>query len=299
MKYILSTIIITSFIGCTSKVLPVQTPVINVQVAKNDTTNILLGHCGRSMLQLPQYAKWYSINYTAYLPNDTVINALKPQLQNTTIDIFLGTWCGDSRRETPRMLKLLDAAGLPASSINLVFVDNIDTAYKQSPQHEEAGKHIFRVPTFIVYKNGKEAGRIVETPVVSLEQDLLAIASGAAYGPKYQAVNYFIAQKRTSKKMSAGQLQALALAVKPLTKNEAEFNSYGYLLMAQKQFKQAQNVFTLNTLLYPSEPNTFDSLGEFYAKTNNKPAAVENYKKVLQLNPNNVNAKQMLERLEN
>jgi len=35
-----------------------------------------------------------------------------------------------------------------------------------------------RVPTFIIFKNNIEAGRIIENPLTSLEQDMVNILSG-------------------------------------------------------------------------------------------------------------------------
>ena len=37
---------------------------------------------------------------------------------------------------------------------------------------------IDRVPTFIIYKNNIEAGRIIENPITSLEQDMVNILTG-------------------------------------------------------------------------------------------------------------------------
>ena len=44
------------------------------------------------------------------------------------------------------MLKLLEIAGFDIQKVKLIFVNNTAEAYKQSPQHEEAGKNIKRVP---------------------------------------------------------------------------------------------------------------------------------------------------------
>jgi hypothetical protein len=41
-----------------------------------------------------------------------------------------------------------------------------------------ASLNIVRVPTFIFYKNNSEAGRIIEVPKTSLEQDMVNILSG-------------------------------------------------------------------------------------------------------------------------
>jgi hypothetical protein len=58
--------------------------------------------------------------------------------------------------------------------VNFIGVDNS----KLSPVAEYDSLHIERVPTFIIYKNNIEAGRIIENPVTSLEQDILDILTG-------------------------------------------------------------------------------------------------------------------------
>ena len=52
---------------------------------------------------------------------------------------------------------------------------------KQSPNGEINNMAITNTPTFIFYKNGEELNRIVETPVESLEKDLVKILKGQAY----------------------------------------------------------------------------------------------------------------------
>jgi tetratricopeptide (TPR) repeat protein len=69
--------------------------------------------------------------------------------------------------------------------------------------------------------------------------------------------------------------RSLALA------NEAEMNTYGYLLMGQGKVDSAIVVFRKNTRDYPKSWNTYDSLGEAYAKKGDKKLAVENYSKAL------------------
>ena len=46
---------------------------------------------------------------------------------------------------------------------------------KLSPVGEYNKLDIQSVPTFIIFKNNIEAGRIIENPVTSLEQDLVNI----------------------------------------------------------------------------------------------------------------------------
>lgn len=97
----------------------------------------------------------------------------------------MGTWWGDSRMEVPRVLKMLDCSGFSANDLKLVMVGNADHLYKRSPQHEEAGRNIVRVPTIIIEQKGAEIGRIIEFPVTSLEKDLLTILKKEKYLPNY------------------------------------------------------------------------------------------------------------------
>jgi hypothetical protein len=97
----------------------------------------------------------------------------------------MGTWCGDSKQEVPRMIKILLAAGMGTSNLSIIAVGNGADMYKKSPQGEEIGLNIKRVPTLIVYEKKKEIGRFIEYPVVSIEKDLLRILLKDGYVPNY------------------------------------------------------------------------------------------------------------------
>ena len=86
----------------------------------------------------------------------------------------MGIWCPDSRREVPRFMKVIDAWKFPAAKLTFIGVDDA----KQSPVGEYVKLDIQRVPTFILYKNNIEAGRIIENPSTSLEQDMVNILTG-------------------------------------------------------------------------------------------------------------------------
>ena len=146
---------------------------------------MLLGKCTKDALLKPPFSVWFLKNYNDYTGDLKAIDSLRPLLKNKKVTIFLGTWCGDSKREVPRMLKILDGCGFPEKQARLIMVSNLTGMYKQSPQHEEAGKNIIRVPTFIFYENGKEMGRIIESPVLSLEKDMLKILRKENYVPHY------------------------------------------------------------------------------------------------------------------
>ena len=85
--------------------------------------------------------------------------------------VFFGSWCGDSRREVPKFLKVTDLAGIPQERILLYRLDRS----KQSPDGLAEKCRIERVPTVVAFAHGQEIGRITETPLVSMEADMLSI----------------------------------------------------------------------------------------------------------------------------
>ena len=78
---------------------------------------------------------------------------------------------------------------------------------------------------------------------------------------------------------------------------EDELNGLGYQLLEMKKFKDAIRVFELNVEAYPSSYSTYDSLGEAYMDNGDKDLAIKNYRKSLELNRANENAKKMLKQL--
>jgi len=80
--------------------------------------------------------------------------------------------------------------------------------------------------------------------------------------------------------------------------SEPELNRLGYRLLQAGKQKEAIEIFKLNVAEYPKAFNTYDSLGEGYMVSGNLELAILNYKKSLELNPNNTNAVTMLKRIE-
>jgi hypothetical protein len=74
-------------------------------------------------------------------------------------------------------------------------------------------------------------------------------------------------------------------------------NSAGYDLMEEKKLPQAIEVFTLNTILYPRSSNAFDRLAEAHMESDNKPLAIKNYQRSVDLDRSNAHAERMLKRL--
>jgi cytochrome c-type biogenesis protein CcmH/NrfG len=72
---------------------------------------------------------------------------------------------------------------------------------------------------------------------------------------------------------------------------------WGYDLMQENHLPEAIDVLKLDVQLFPSSANGYDSLGEAYMK-GEKQLAIDSYKKSLELNPANDNAKEKLKMLE-
>jgi thiol-disulfide isomerase/thioredoxin len=175
--------------ACTPKMANQPTQPVNIETTDKKGNLILLGKCTRERLAQPPFDVWYTKNFDSYTVDSSTANQIKPLLKNKRFLLFMGTWCGDSRREVPRIYKILDYCKVKPSQIQLITLNNSDTAYKQSPGHEEQGLNIRRVPTLLIFENQREVGRVVESPVTSLEKDLLAIVTGQPYEHRYKNLN--------------------------------------------------------------------------------------------------------------
>ena len=174
MKNLLYAIFILSLVSCSAQK--------NTITAVKDESGNLIGIANKeSFLQEP-YNAWFSPNYTTYETNKEVVEKLKPLLKEVTIKAFMGTWCGDSKEQTPVFYKILDEADFNYNHLEMITVNR----GKSTPDNLQEGFNIERVPTFIIYKNDKEIGRFVEYPRESVEADLLKIVSGQPYKHSYE-----------------------------------------------------------------------------------------------------------------
>ncbi|HEY4875103.1 MAG TPA: hypothetical protein VIH86_05995, partial [Puia sp.] len=269
LSYIISVFFITAMYSCHSKMYSHSS--LNKESTDANGNPMLIGRCTEERLQQTPFNSWFVKNYNDYSVDTITAKKIKPGLQQKQVKIFMGTWCGDSRREVPRMFKILNYCGVKSSQIELIMLNDFDSVYKQSPNHEERGMNIHRVPDFIVFDNKKEIGRIVESPIVSLEKDLDKITNGEGYSPNYKAVSFLIDFFQKNKPaISENDYSDLVNKLKPFASASSELNTYGYVLMSAGEMQKAGIVFRLNTRLYPDKSNVFDSLGEYYFKTGNK-----------------------------
>lgn len=260
---------------------------------------LLLGEINKKGLTKNSFKAWFSKTYDDYLINKKVVNLIKDSINQYEIKAFLGTWCGDSKRETPRFYKILEAAKFDETKLKLIAVDKTEEAYKQSPNGEEKGLNIHRVPTFIFYKNGKEVNRIVERPKETLERDILNIVSKNKYTPNYMAANYmdYLLATKTIDSLKLDE-SILVSRLAEFVKGSRELNTYGYMLLRSNLIEKALYVFDINTKIFPYKYNVYDSLGEAYFKAGNYNEALKNYYKVLSLKPEDENGASMIEKVK-
>ena len=135
----------------------------------------LLGFFEPVRMKREPHASWYLKEYDTYMPESDALNQLSDiSKEDLSIKIVMGTWCPDSRREVPRFMRILDVWQFPAEKVTFIGVD----VNKVSPIGDYDKLNIERVPTFIIYKNNIEVGRIIEVPKTSLEQDIVNILTG-------------------------------------------------------------------------------------------------------------------------
>ena len=71
-------------------------------------------------------------------------------------------------------------------------------------------------------------------------------------------------------------------------------NRLGYDFLRSGKIPQAVETFRMNTELFPQSSNTYDSYGESLLKDSQKEKALIMYRKSVELNPANENAKKII-----
>lgn len=134
---------------------------------------MLVGTVTRSLLTEDTFGEWFNKNYNIHKLDQKTLEKVNKDFTNLNITIVLGTWCGDSREFVPPFLKILDTLSFPESNLKLICVDR----QRQGIADEVKDLDIKLVPTFIFYRDGKEIGRIIESPKQGLEKDFLKITT--------------------------------------------------------------------------------------------------------------------------
>jgi tetratricopeptide (TPR) repeat protein len=121
----------------------------------------------------------------------------------------------------------------------------------------------------------------------------------AAYDPRKSIAETLSATIASSGMDAAAKQYHDLKAAQPATYgfDETELNTLGYDFIRAKKFKEAIRILQLNVEAYPKSSNVYDSLGEAYMDDGDKPLAIVNYQKSLDLNPKNHGAVLALQKL--
>ncbi|WP_394906844.1 TlpA family protein disulfide reductase [uncultured Mesonia sp.] len=128
-----------------------------------------------------KHKAWFEAGYTNFELSETEKKTLKKHLKKYEIIGFIGTWCPDSKREYPKLIKLLDEVDFESEDFKIYAVNRM----KKTSEGIEQKFNIRYVPTFIFIskKTGNEVGRYVERPNENFIKDIIQIVTQQNYTP--------------------------------------------------------------------------------------------------------------------
>lgn len=251
----------------------------------------LVGPLSPADLRQPPFADWFDRQYSRYEPTAEVVERLKNALGPVSIEVYFGTWCFDSRRQVPRLLRLLEAAGFDERRLLLVGLSDQPMEFKRSPGNPEVKRLVHRTPTIIALRNGAEIGRIVETPALSLEADLLAIVDGHGPAPKYPA-EALVNRLFTTMTPEAAET-ALKAAEADIAKSPDAGSLWHYAehdLLKNGRAREARAVLDLHLKLEPLSVIGHVLMSDALAKLGRRPEALAEAQRALAIEPENERA---------
>ncbi len=180
-----------TFTSCNQKKTQKEVADTSVEITTEDTSEfdliddngdpIIVGVQKRATLESDPYKKWFDIGYKEHTLDTITVHTIKDDLAAANITVFMGTWCEDSQREVPAFYKVLDLAGIDASTVKIITISE----GKDAPEDLIKENDIQYVPTIIFENNGSELGRIVEYSIVRMERAMAKILSGEGYKHPY------------------------------------------------------------------------------------------------------------------
>lgn len=148
-----------------------QNPTSHFDTSRDEQNGSLVfkGQCTFGDLLAEQSFTWFRKPSEDYKPDTAAITVLKQLLPSYSMVIVMGTWCDDTHYLLPRLYKTLLETGF--RNYTVFAVDRT----KDAGGGEKQQYNIVNIPAVILFKDGKEKGRIVEAARQSIEKDLLKI----------------------------------------------------------------------------------------------------------------------------
>lgn len=140
------------------------------------TDSTVTGWVEKSMFLTDPGHAGFRARYDTVRVDENLTGMIHSLSEGVEVLVFYGPWCGDSKVQVPLFLRIAEKAGIPDGRIRYYALNRS----KSSPDALEKRYAIERVPTFIFLRDGKEIGRVVESPRTTLEGDIVAILAAAA-----------------------------------------------------------------------------------------------------------------------
>ncbi|MEY3324030.1 MAG: hypothetical protein RLZ11_344 [Bacteroidota bacterium] len=118
----------------------------------------VVGFISKEVLQAEPFASWFQENFTAYQAHKQGLATFTNYRDSIQVLAFMGTWCEDSHFIIPRFYAMAAQAGFDEKRCVLIGVNR----KKESWGDLTKTLGIINVPTLIVFRDGKEIGRVVE-----------------------------------------------------------------------------------------------------------------------------------------
>ncbi len=141
------------------------------------------GEIDRQDMEHSNYtSRWFDAVFQSYHPEKEALQKIKDHIKDYEIITFMGTWCPDSKREIPKLYKILEEADYDMNNIKVYTLNH----GKRSDEGYEKDWHITNIPTIIFLKDGQEINRYVEHPRENFTADIAKIVSGEPYKNYYE-----------------------------------------------------------------------------------------------------------------
>lgn len=125
---------------------------------KHPEQHMLRGIINKYLVQNDTSYRWYHSSQSSYRPDTAILSAFERTKNKVQFVVFGGTWCEDTQFVLPKFFKLQEMSGVKDTVVTFFGVNRA----KKSLASIADAFNIVNVPTIIVMKDGKEAGRVVE-----------------------------------------------------------------------------------------------------------------------------------------
>ena len=130
--------------------------------------DILYGYCTREALE-NNGDGWFKAEYDSYTVKTETFNFELPE-KFDSVQVFMGTWESNSKREVPRFCKIFDLEYFKDIPVTFICLDSKITVDVLNVEDY----YVQFLPAIVFYKKGEELCRFLEQPrTESMESDIM------------------------------------------------------------------------------------------------------------------------------